>query len=83
MAFHVDNQAAITIAETGNFNSARSKHIGIKFHKLAEIVEKKQAKIQYVESKKNPADLLTKPIQRAMAERLMSRIVSAPPGSQE
>ena len=83
MTFFIDNQAAITVAETGNFNSARSKHIEVKFHKLAEIVESKQAKVKYVKSELNPADLLTKPIKRAMAEKLLHKIVSDPFGTNQ
>lgn len=55
---HCDNQAAITIANTNSVK--RLKHIDIKYHYIRELIENKKICIQYVTTRDQIADMLTK-----------------------
>jgi hypothetical protein len=55
----IDNQSAIQLASNPSTH-ARSKHIDIKHHILRERVDKGILELEYIESKKNRADILTK-----------------------
>ena len=60
---YVDNQAAIILTETVK-SQERSKHIDIKYHHVRSLVERQELTIQYVASKENIADVLTKALPR-------------------
>ena len=55
----IDNQSAIQLASKPSTH-ARSKHIDIKHHILRKRVDQGVLEIEYIESKKNRADILTK-----------------------
>jgi hypothetical protein len=55
----IDNQSAIRLANNPSTH-ARSKHIDIKHHILRERVDNGTIDLEYIESKKNRADILTK-----------------------
>lgn len=57
-----DNRSAICLAEKEIGYSPRSKHIDLRHHFVREQVELKTIVLQYVESKQQKADVLTKPI---------------------
>jgi hypothetical protein len=59
----VDNQAAMFIAQNQT-TSERSKHMNIKHHFIRDYTEKGVIKLEYVNSKENTADLLTKNISK-------------------
>ena len=46
----------------------KSKHIEIKFHYIKDMVQRGVVKLQYVESKEQIADVLTKPLVRVKFE---------------
>ena len=54
-----DNQAAIQ-AYKSDHPTKRSKFIDVRYHKIKIARRRKEVKIDYVETEKNPADLLTK-----------------------
>lgn len=54
-----DNQSALTLG-AHNTNSRKTKHIDLRYHFVREMFHKKTVKLAYVQSLKNPADILTK-----------------------
>ncbi|KAL1455732.1 hypothetical protein WDU94_009805 [Cyamophila willieti] len=61
----MDNQGAIKISQNYE-NSKRSKHIDVKYHFLKDSIQKKLIIIQYVDTKKNTADIMTKALGRCI-----------------
>jgi len=59
----VDNQPAIILAKTPVLHD-RSKHIDIKFHFLRDCVDGGQIVIEFVETGRQLADILTKSLGR-------------------
>ena len=59
----VDNQPAITLAKNPVLHD-RSKHIDVKFHFLRDWVDGGQIVIEFVETDRQLADVLTKPLGR-------------------
>ena len=64
-----DNTGAIAVAGKRGSHK-RSKHIDLKFHWIQKQVEDGELLPVYIESAKNPADLLTKGVTRETLERL-------------
>jgi hypothetical protein len=67
---HADNQGAIALAENPKHHN-RSKHIDVKYHFIRELVnsidnrdEKSRISLQYCQTSKNTADVLTKPLSK-------------------
>jgi hypothetical protein len=58
-----DNQAAIKVAQ-GESNHIFSKHIDIRYHFVKDLTKAKKIDIKWINSKLNPADILTKPISK-------------------
>lgn len=56
---YMDNKSAIDISHSFE-NSKRTKHIDIRFHFIKDFVLNGKAKVQYVDSKNNIADIFTK-----------------------
>ena len=54
-----DNEGAKAMAENP-LSSGRSKHVGVRWHFIHELVEKKELKVVYVASEWQHADILTK-----------------------
>ena len=54
------------------------KHIDIKFHKIKEFVANKTAKLIYVDTNRQIADLLTKALPKATFQRLRDCMVIDP-----
>ena len=50
------------------------KHIEIKFHYIRDMVQRKAVKLQYMETNKQIADVLTKPIARVKFEYFRERL---------
>ena len=59
----VDNQPAVTLAKNPVLHD-RSKHIDIKFHFLRDYVDGGQIVIEFVETGRQLADILTKSLGR-------------------
>ncbi|KAH9781414.1 hypothetical protein KPL71_008457 [Citrus sinensis] len=56
-----DSQSTLHIARNPAFHS-RTKHIGVQYHFVREVVEKGSVDLQKIHTKENLADVLTKPI---------------------
>ena len=54
------------------------KHIDIKYHKIKEFVANKTAKLIYVDTNRQIADLLTKVVSKATFQRLRDCMVIDP-----
>lgn len=69
-----DNQGAIKISENPTLHK-RSKHIDIKFHFVREKVGTGEVKLVYIETEKQLADILTKPLLKPRVVRLRSKVL--------
>ena len=65
----VDNKAAIKLAENPEFHK-RTKHIDIQYHYIRDQVKQKRVDVQYVPTKLQLADFLTKNVRREIFEDL-------------
>ena len=69
----MDNQSAIALAKNPVFHD-RSKHIELKYHFIREAVETKKIELEFVPTKLQLADILTKPLGRILFTELRSRV---------
>ena len=53
---------------------AKTKHIAIKYHYVRELVEDKQVKMQYINSKEQIFDIFTKPLPKDAFEYLRGKL---------
>lgn len=70
---YMDNQSALKLVKNPEFHS-RTKHIDIKHHFIRERFEKGEFNVMYIETKKQKADILTKPINKKDFEYLRELI---------
>eukprot|EP00253_Pinus_taeda_P023654 PITA_23654 len=68
-----DNTSAISISKKPVMHS-KTKHIPIKYHFLHEQVLEQKVKLEYVPSKEQVADILTKPLPREAFEYLRKKL---------
>ena len=61
----VDNNGAISLANNP-LNSARTKHIDVRFHFIRELTRSKTMSVEYVPTKEQRADILTKALTGAI-----------------
>ena len=52
----------------------KKKHIAIKYHHVRELVEDKQVKMEYVNSKEQIANIFTKPLPKDAFEYLRGKL---------
>jgi hypothetical protein len=69
-----DNQGAIALSENP-VHHKRVKHIDIRHHFVRERVESGDVKLIYIETNKQIADILTKPLERVKFEFLRARLM--------
>ena len=69
-----DNVGAETLAKAPKMN-ARTKHIAIKYHFFKDAVRKNYLRIKRVETTKQQADILTKPVPLSTLEPLQKEIM--------
>jgi hypothetical protein len=58
-----DNQSAIKLGKNPTYH-ARTKHIDVKYHWIREAIAKKICEIEYINTQKQLADILTKQVPR-------------------
>lgn len=68
-----DNQSAIALTQNTKFH-ARTCHIEVAHHFIRDLVATAQVRIEYVQTKNNLADLLTKGLTRDRHNMLMTRL---------
>ena len=73
MILYYDNTSAINIPKNPIMN-AKTKHIAIKYHYVRELVEDKQVKMEYVNSKEQIVDIFTKPLPKDAFEYLRGKL---------
>ena len=66
---NINNQGAIDYARNAQF-SQRTKHIDIKYYFIRDYIENGTIILQYIESKANVADILTKPLDKPQFVKL-------------
>lgn len=64
-----DNQSTIAVAESKGFHS-KAKHIDIRYNFVKDAIGRETIKLAYIESQHQPADLLTKPLDRLKVYKL-------------
>ena len=72
-ALMVDNQSAIVLAKNPVLHD-RSKYIDVKFHFLRDCVDGGQIVIEFIETGRQLADVLTKPLERLRLTELKEMI---------
>jgi len=68
-----DNQGSIFWSENP-VQEKRSKHIDIRYHYIREVIEDKRIELQFIDGSKNPADILTKNLDRILFERFRPQL---------
>jgi hypothetical protein len=68
-----DNQGALVTVKSGALK-ARFKHVDVRFHRSRDLQENGIVNFEYVNTKENLADLLTKPLPAPAHQRLTSMI---------
>lgn len=71
-----DNQSAIAMVKNGKSQSERTRHIAVRFYFIADRVANKEIKIEYMETGKMIADILTKPITGNLFFRLRAGLLN-------
>lgn len=71
---NVDSQSAIDWLYGENI-STNTKHVGVKLHRLREVVKNESFKIEYVKSNENISDILTKQLSIKDFERLRGELL--------
>ena len=71
-----DNQSAIALVKNGKSNSHRTRHIAIRFFFIKDRVDSKEIKIEYMRTRDMLADILTKPLQGALFQRLRDELLN-------
>ena len=69
----VDNQAAIALSKNPEFHK-RTKHVGIRYHRVRQEQERGVVRVEYIETESNPADILTKGVPSKTLERCLRLI---------
>ena len=72
-----DNQAAIHICEK-DVHHDRTKHINIRYHWIRDEIEAKRIQMRYINTSKQPADILTKALSRPSYTTLREFICPTP-----
>ena len=68
-----DSQSAIHLAKNQVFHS-RTKHIDVRYHFVREILEEEEILLQKIDTKENPADMVTKVVTRAKFEHCLDLV---------
>ena len=69
----VDNQAAIALSKNPEFHK-RTKHVGIRYHRIRQEQENNVVFVDYVPTEENPADIFTKGVSSEILNRCLRLI---------
>lgn len=69
----VDNQSAIK-SMTNEMSSPRTKHINIRYHFIRDVIQQGDVTVKYCPTQQQIADIMTKPLQRIVFERLRDQL---------
>jgi hypothetical protein len=75
--FYGDNQGALFLGDNPK-TAHRTKHISIKFHHIRELTHSQIINLQYLETDRMVADLLTKPLTYAKLSKLLKQLLNMP-----
>ena len=70
---YCDNTSAINISKNLVMH-AKIKHIAIKYHYVRELVEDKEVKMEYINTKEKIVDIFTKPLPKDAFEYLRGKL---------
>lgn len=73
-----DNQSAIQLVNNGRSNSARTRHIAVRFYFISDRIKSGEIVIEYLETSEMIADILTKPMIGAQFLRLRTLLLNWP-----
>ncbi|KAE9336128.1 hypothetical protein PF008_g13168 [Phytophthora fragariae] len=73
VSLQVDNQSAIKSMEN-EMTSARSKHINVRYHYIRDVIARGDVSVSYCPTQQQLADILTRPLQRVVFERLREQL---------
>ena len=73
MILYCDNKSAINVSKNLVIHS-KTKHIAIKYHYVRELVEDKEVKMEYVNTKEKIADIFTKALPKDVHEYLRGKL---------
>ena len=73
MILYCDNTSTINIFKNPMIH-AKTKHIATKYHYVRELVEDKQVKMEYINSKEQIANIFTKPLPKDAFEYLRGKL---------
>ena len=68
-----DNTSAINISKNPVMHT-KTKHIAIKYHYVRELVEDKEVKMEYINTKEQIVDIFTKPLLKDAFEYLRGKL---------
>ena len=68
-----DNTSTIKLSKNPVFHG-RCKHIGVRFHFLRDLVNEGQVSLEHCGSEEQVADVLTKPLQREVFEKMRNKL---------
>ena len=71
-----DNKSTIVMAEKGRSTSERTRHIHIRFYFIKDRIDNKELKIEYLPTKLMIADILTKPLQGELFQKLRKELLN-------
>lgn len=71
-----DNMSTMALVKNGTSNSARTRHIAIRYFFVADRVKSGEIKVQYMPTGEMLADILTKPLQGQLFQRLRDQLLN-------
>jgi hypothetical protein len=70
-----DNLSTIALTAKGKSTSDRTRHIGIRFFWIKDLIDRKEVSLQHISTHDMMADILTKPLQGIQFVRLRDLIL--------
>ena len=71
-----DNKATISLVKNGKSQSDKTRHIAIRFFFVCDRIANKEIQIEYLKTGEMLADILTKPLQGKLFQRLRDALLN-------